>query len=139
MKPRPIRALAAALLLSAALAGCDRNDGKAPAAGDFAGDLNALGTEPFWGVAIRADHLTLSRPGEDDIQGANAGPKIDGGSATWTVSGGAKPFTLTVTKADCSDQMSDRHYPYKAFLTLDERTIAGCAATPEMLASKPAP
>lgn len=131
--------VSAALLLAAAFAGCDQSDANKPASGDFAGDLNAIGTEPFWGVAIRTDHITLSRPGEEDIQGSNAGAKISGDSATWTVSGGSKPFTVTVTKGDCSDQMSDRHYPYKAFLTLDERTMAGCAATPAMLATKPAP
>ena len=138
MKSRRFSMVGGALLLAAALVGCEEGNDTA-ATGDFSGDLNALGTEPFWGVSIRAEHVTLSRPGEEDIQGSNAGPKIEGGSATWTVSGGAKPFTVTVTKGDCSDNMSDRHYPYKALLTFEERVLGGCAATPAMLAAKPAP
>jgi uncharacterized membrane protein len=129
-----------ALLLLAALAACDQS-GSTPtnSAGDFGGDLAALGTEPFWRVNIRADQVTLSRLGEADSAGPNKGPTIDGGTATWSVAGVPLPFTLTLTKQDCSDGMSDRHYPFKAILGYDERSLSGCATTPAALASKPAP
>ena len=131
----------AALLLAGALAGCNEKaaDGAGAAAGDFSGDLTALGTEPFWTVNIRSDRLTFSRPDAADVVGTNAGPKIADGAATWNAPDATTPFMLTLTKEDCSDQMSDRHYPFKAVLTFDETTLTGCATTPAALASKPAP
>jgi uncharacterized membrane protein len=58
-----------AILLASALTMCgqsvvDAVAADAPVAAGFSGDLNALGTEPFWAVTIRGDGLTFSRPGE---------------------------------------------------------------------------
>lgn len=109
------------------------------AAGEFSGDLNALGTEPFWAVTIRADSLTFSRLGEDDVRNANPGPVIAQDTATWTIAGGSAPLTLTLTKGACSDGMSDRHYASKAVLAFQDKTLYGCADTPAAIAAQPAP
>jgi uncharacterized membrane protein len=130
------------MLLASALAisGQGIADAKAAdAPGAFSGDLNALGTEPFWAVTIRADGLTLSRPGEDDLRTANAGPVIAQGAATWAIAGGPAPFTLRLTEETCSDGMSDRHYAFKAVLVFKDKTLYGCADTPAAIAAQPAP
>ena len=135
------------MLLASALTGCGQSGVDATAtassqtatAGDFAGDLNALGTEPFWAIKIRADGLTFSRPGVEDVKSANAGPVIENDRATWTVADGPTPFKLTLTKGDCSDGMSDRHYAMNAVLVFGDKTMYGCAATPASIAAQPAP
>ncbi|MBB3394536.1 MULTISPECIES: membrane protein [unclassified Rhizobium] len=133
------------MLLASALTGCGQSGADAtatassPTAGDFAGDLNALGTEPFWAIKIRADGLTFSRPGVEDVKSANPGPVIENDRATWTVADGPTPFKLTLTKGDCSDGMSDRHYAMNAVLVFADKTMYGCAATPASIAAQPAP
>ncbi|CAN7408885.1 COG3650 family protein [Rhizobium sp. LjRoot258] len=136
-----------ALLLASTLTACGQSgvDTTAPQgspaapAGDFSGDLNALGTEPFWAIRIRSDSITFSRPGAEDVKSVNPGPLVEKERASWTVPGGPAPFKLTLTKADCSDGMSDRHYPLNAVLAFGDKTMYGCAATPAAIAAQPAP
>jgi uncharacterized membrane protein len=133
-----------AILLASALTMCgqsvvDAVAADAPVAAGFSGDLNALGTEPFWAVTIRGDGLTFSRPGEDDVRNANPGAVIAKEAATWTIAGGSAPFKLTLTKEACSDGMSDRHYAFKAVLAFQDKTLYGCADTPAAIAAQPAP
>ena len=92
----------------------------------FAGDFNALGTEPFWAVEVRPLTLKLSRPDAIDLTVANAGPKVDGGNAVWTGPG----LVLTLSKGPCSDGMSDRRYPYVAQATVGDTVLKGCATRP---------
>lgn len=40
-----------------------------------------------------------------------------------------KPLTLTVTEGECSDQMSDRTYPFTATLKIGDDVRNGCAWT----------
>lgn len=94
--------------------------------GAFAGDFNALGTEPFWAIEVRPATLKLSRPDAIDLTVANTGPKIDGGKAVWSAPG----LTLSLTKGTCSDGMSDRTYPYVAEATIGDATLKGCASQP---------
>ncbi|CDM58682.1 MULTISPECIES: COG3650 family protein [Rhizobium] len=136
-----------ALLLASTLTACGQSgvDAAAPEgrlaapAGDFSGDLNALGTEPFWAIRIRSDSITFSRPGAEDVKSVNPGPVAKKERASWTVPGGPAPFKLTLTKGDCSDGMSDRHYPLNAVLAFGDKTMYGCAATPAAIAAQPAP
>ncbi len=136
-----------ALLLTATLTACGQGSNDATtakgsptaASGDFDGDLNALGTEPFWAIKIRADDLTFSRPGVEDAKSPNPGPAVENDRATWTVANGPAPFKLTLTKGNCSDGMSDRHYPLSAVLVFEGKTMYGCAATPAAIAAQPAP
>lgn len=133
--------LLASTLTACGQSGADATTKASPTAvsGDFAGDLNALGTEPFWAIKIRADGLTFSRPGVEDAESPNPGPVIENDHATWTIADGPTPFKLTLTKGECSDGMSDRHYTLRAVLVFENKTMYGCAATPAAIAAQPAP
>jgi len=89
----------------------------------FSGDFNAVGTEPFWAIEVRAAGLELSRPDAADLTVANPGPKVDGGKAVWSAPG----LILTLTQGDCSDGMSDRTYPYVAEAVVGDTVLKGCA------------
>jgi uncharacterized membrane protein len=96
------------------------------AAEDFKGDLNLTGTEPFWGVQIRKDRITLSRPDHPDISAPNPGPSVSGETASWD----AGEMTVTLKAGRCSDGMSDRVYPYSATVSVGKETLKGCAYNP---------
>lgn len=105
----------------------------------FAGDLNALGTEPFWSVQIRGDQVKLSRPDHEDVMAPNPGPEVKGGQAVWTAIRPEGPMTITLTKGDCSDGMSDRQYPMTAQVEFAGQALKGCAASAAALAAAPRP
>lgn len=138
---RPILLLAVAPLML--LAACERQpevEAGAPAldapseapelAGvDLTGDVNLLGTEPFWAVEIRPDGLRLMGPDREDVRAPNPGPRVHGTVAVWearTDQGATLEITLTETA--CSDGMSDRTYPLTARVRLGEEVLTGCAA-----------
>jgi uncharacterized membrane protein len=134
--------LAAPLLALLLLAACNRTEeASSPpppadtpslpppmAVSDFPGDFNAIGTEPFWGVEIRKEALTLTRPDSPPLALPNPGPAIENGRGVWKT----EPFTLTLSASVCNDGMSDRTYPYTADLLLDGQPLQGCAGRPEM-------
>ena len=91
---------------------------------DFAGDLDAVGTEPFWSLAIRKDRLTLSRPDQPDVTAPAGTPRIEADSAVWTT----PAMTVALSKAECSDGMSDRKFGLIAQVTLGTTMLSGCAA-----------
>lgn len=99
----------------------------APIPEEFSGDLDARGTEPFWGLQIRATQITLQRPDHPNLVAANRGPTLQGPKAVWTTSAGAVPLTVTLTLQACSDGMSDLKYSYAAEVTLGAETLKGCA------------
>ncbi|MGE5502049.1 MAG: COG3650 family protein [Ignavibacteriales bacterium] len=97
------------------------------AAADYRSDLNLTGTEPFWGVQIRKDRITLSRPDHPDISAPNPGPKVSGETARWD----AGEMTITLRPQRwCSDGMSDRQYPYAAEVKVGNEVLKGCAYNP---------
>lgn len=96
----------------------------------FAGDLDALGTEPFWSVEVRAASLTLKRPDHPDVAVTHGGPEAQGNAAVFSGGQGAGALRLTLRKATCSDGMSDRTYPLTAELEAGGETLKGCAAPP---------
>jgi uncharacterized membrane protein len=101
----------------------------------FSGDLNALGTEPFWAVEIRQTTLKLSRPDAADVVVPNPGPKVEGEKGVWSAPG----LVLTLTPGQCSDGMSDRTYPWYAEVTTVDATQKGCATRTQELAEAPKP
>jgi len=142
---RPIIAAGFALALAVALSACQPQDpdgavatppADAPAApapppalpAAFAGDIDAVGTEPFWSVSIRKDALTLSRPDDPDVAAAPGVPKIEAGKAVWTQAAGGKPLVVTLTIGPCTDGMSDRTFPLAAQVKFGDLTLDGCAA-----------
>ncbi len=101
----------------------------APAGPDFARPINALGTEPFWGVEIRRDSLRLSGPDRKDLVAANGGPAVMGETAVWEArAADGSPLKVTLTAEACSDGMSDRAYPYRARVETTAEMLNGCAA-----------
>lgn len=107
----------------------------APPGPDFSGDFDLVGTEPFWGGRIRADGLTLSRPGEPDVGAANPGVRVEGEVGVW----GSGHLVFRLTPEACSDGMSDRQYSHRAEVTFNGAVLKGCAASPQALANQPKP
>lgn len=100
-----------------------------PAAPDpFKGDIDAHGTEPFWGVQIRETQITFSTP-DANVTFPNKGMTLVGGKAVWESAAGDKPIKVTLSEqAGCSDGMSDLKYPLAAEVALGGTTYKGCAA-----------
>jgi uncharacterized membrane protein len=101
----------------------------APAGPDFSKDINAVGTEPFWGVEIRAHDLTLSGADRPDMVAVHMGAAVQGGAAVWEGRGpGGQAVRVSLVTETCSDGMSDRAYPYRAQVDADGEQLKGCAA-----------
>lgn len=90
---------------------------------DFSRPINALGTEPFWALKIRAEGLAFSEPDRADRNEQNPGARIDGEKATWA----GERIEAVVTAGVCRDGMSDRAYPFVAVVKVEGRTLNGCA------------
>jgi uncharacterized membrane protein len=117
----------------------DMQTGSASAA-DVWTEVNARGTGPFWSLRIRADQITFSRAGKNNIITVNPGPTaVTGNSATWTIAHPPSPFTLTLTREGCFDGTSARRYDFAAKLAFQGRTLYGCAASLAAIATEPAP
>lgn len=106
---------------------------------DYSGDFDAVGTEPFWNLKVRAGGMTLARPDHPEVTTANPGPRADGDQGVFDASVGEQRLVLRLTPGDCSDGMSDRRYGYTAEVWIDGETLKGCAARPEDLAAQPKP
>jgi uncharacterized membrane protein len=100
----------------------------------------ARGTEPFWSVEVRSDRVQFSRLDADSAVYPYAPPDFDAdGRAVYrTKRFGVDPLlTLVIERGDCSDGMSDQHYPGRAVLTRGDSTWRGCATVvPDSLGGK---
>ena len=104
------------------------------------GEVNVLGTGPFWALSIREGQITFSRAGKNDVITINPGPMaMTEDSATWTITHPPQRYTLTVTKETCVDGASAKRYDLSAKLVFQGRTLYGCAASVAALPAKPAP
>lgn len=106
---------------------------------DYSGDFDALGTEPFWSVKVRATGLTLSRPDHPDVLASGASRKVEGETGVFDAMGDSQRLVLRLTPGECSDGMSDRRYAYFAEVRVGEHLLKGCAARPRDLAARPRP
>lgn len=107
---------------------------------DLWGEVNVLGTGPFWALSIREGQITFSRAGKNDVITINPGPMATTqDSATWTITHPPQHYTLTVTKETCVDGASAKRYDLAAKLVFQGRTLYGCAASVAALPAKPAP
>ena len=113
----------------AEVAGPGTADAEPPAApGPFAGDLRAVGTEPFWGLSITGGEIILERPDFPPSRGPDPGFVMEDGQAVWrtrTTDGG--DLMVTLRQAPCSDGMSDLAYAYVAEVQSGDETLSGCA------------
>ncbi|MBO9196584.1 hypothetical protein J5277_20965 [Rhizobium sp. 16-449-1b] len=107
---------------------------------DLWGEVNVLGTGPFWALSIREGQITFSRAGKNDVITINPGPMATTeDSATWTITHPPQHYTLTVTKETCVDGASAKRYDLAAKLVFQGRTLYGCAASVAALPAKPGP
>ncbi len=120
--------------------------GPPAAPGPFAGDLRAVGTEPFWGLSITGGEILLERPDVPPSRGPNPGFVMEDGQAVWrtqTTDGG--DLMITLRQAACSDGMSDLAYAYVAEVQSGDETLSGCAGKADAMpregeaAAAPAP
>ena len=106
---------------------------------DYSGDFDAVGTEPFWNLKIRAAGMTLARPDHAEVATANPGVRADGDQGVWDGTVEKQRLVLRLTPGDCSDGMSDRRYGYSAEVWIDGETLRGCASKTQDLAAQPKP
>ena len=92
----------------------------------FRVDFSARGNEPFWGVDIKGSSIVLTRPDAPAATATNAALAATDSQAIWTAQSGATPVTVTLTKGDCSDGMSDLKYGYSAQVVWGAETLKGC-------------
>lgn len=101
---------------------------------DLSQPVSLTGTEPFWGIKVTPESITLSRPDSGDTSYMPAEFVINGNRATLETG----DMTITLVVAACSDGMSDRSYPLTAEVHLGDQTLNGCAiSTADMVAKKP--
>ncbi|WP_340645979.1 hypothetical protein [Phenylobacterium sp.] len=94
---------------------------------EFSGDMDARGTEPFWGLQIRGTQITLQRPDHPAAVGPNPGLVMKDGKAVWESQAGTDRLVVTLSLEPCSDGMSDLKYAYAAQVVLGTETLKGCA------------
>ncbi|UAB77777.1 hypothetical protein INR77_13490 [Erythrobacter sp. SCSIO 43205] len=95
--------------------------------------ISVLGTEPFWNIGVTASgnghsarYSTPERPDGTSFPVSRfAGNNGLGFSGELE----GRAVVLTITPGTCSDQMSDRDYPYTATLLLGDSALQGCAFT----------
>ena len=88
----------------------------------------ARGNEPFWSVEIGSDQLLLRQassptPSKYALQETQDAE----GSVTYRGTSGDKALEITIMGSPCGDSMSGEYFAYTAELTLDGRSLRGCA------------
>ena len=107
---------------------------------DLSQPLRALGTEPFWGVAITPEALVYSGVDRPEQRASNPGPEVQGTTAVYaTATDTGAAMVVTIIATECSDGMSDRVYPLTARVELGEETLNGCAQSAAALDAEPRP
>lgn len=112
-------------------------DGSPFSAIGAAEEVKFTGTEPFWGGAATGNSLIYTTPELPDGQtikverfAGNNGLGLSG-----TLAG--QSFDMAITPGECSDQMSERRYPFTVTLRIADETRNGCAWTAGMPFDRP--
>jgi uncharacterized membrane protein len=105
----------------------------------YAGEFDAIGTEPFWSVKVRSSGLVLARPDQAERRLSNPGVRLDGDQGVWDASAGEARLVVRLKPGACGDGMSDRVYRYFAEVWIDGETLKGCAERTALLQSAPRP
>ena len=122
------------LIASAAVGGCghDRNlDARTEAFDEIGtGDaISLIGTEPFWRGEVVADKFTYIPMENPDGTVISVERFAGNNGVAYSGADGGRSVDLIVTKAECSDGMSDRRYTFTATLAIGEDQRQGCAWT----------
>jgi len=109
---------------------------------DYSGDIDVIGTEPFWNVQIREGGVALTRPDHSEVRNANPGVRLDGEQGVWDSNGVKEDegrLVVRLTPGVCSDGMSDRVYRFFAEIWVDGETLKGCADHTDQLKAQAQP
>lgn len=116
-----------AALTALALAGCYARPPLPPP--PPSGDLYvALGTEPFWRLTMNSAEIVFTEANAPGVQVAQPTPRpiiAVAGEVYQTPRIG-----LNIVHSRCSDGMSDRIYPDKVQVRIDNRSFEGCGGPP---------
>ena len=137
MRLIPLAALAPLVLLAA----CDPPAPPAPAPEpdpvppavilggvDLGQPVRALGTEPFWSVAITPTELKYDGVDRPLQTATNPGPVVTGTTAVFTaMTDQSNALVVTLIATECSDGMSERVYPLTAKVEIGTEILNGCA------------
>ena len=90
----------------------------------------ALGTEPFWGLAIDERRMVFTEANAPGVEVVQPTPPVIVGFAGEIYQ--TPRIGVNIVHQQCSDGMSDRVYPDKVQVDVDGRRFNGCggAATP---------
>ncbi len=93
--------------------------------------LHASGFEPGWTLDLsRSGGLALAVDyGEHRLSAPWAAPQLDGGRTVFQLGTAARPVTVTVERAPCTDA-AGRTQPFTVTVRLPDRTLAGCGSPP---------
>ena len=113
------------------VAACSSNSGDQIGVGKFQAiseqeRVTLLGTEPFWSVEVVGSELVYSSP--DNPDGMRTQISRFNGNNGLGLSGSldGKELVIAVTPGECSDQMSDRSYPFTATVQIGDKQLQGC-------------
>lgn len=120
------RAIGAATL-AALLAGC-ATPPAAPVADKFPAALRGIGTEPFWALDLDGTAARYSTPENQPGTRFVVSRSEPGGRLMLSGRIADAVFGAVVTRATCSDGMSDRVWPYRLEVTIGPHKLSGCAA-----------
>lgn len=94
------------------------------------GPLRCIGTEPFWNLVLSQGMFTFSAPYlSDRTRSFQAGPLRPSMNRDniWSIASTDQSLSLFLEKTNaCSDDMSDRIYPYTTTLRLGSTLLSGC-------------
>ena len=95
-----------------------------------------VGTEPFWGGTVTGTSVRYMVPERQFGDVVETRRSYGPGSETYAGTFRRRPFVLTLTRAPCSDGMSERPFAFTATLQVAGETRRGCADPEE---PRPAP
>ncbi|GAA0731047.1 COG3650 family protein [Sphingomonas japonica] len=101
------------------LAGCQTPP---PGQGPPAASYRAIGTDPFWSLAIEGSTMRFEGVGLATLTLPRPEPRTSFNGHRYTT----QRMTVDITHGACGDGMSDRVYPDTVAVTVDGRTYNGC-------------
>lgn len=105
-----------AIALSVSLGSCMKVPGPPPP------PYHAVGTEPFWNLLIDEHDITFVQP--DALPIKQPTPKVIIGIAGEIYQ--TPKINVNIVHAQCSDGMSDRTYPDKVQVSVEDKRFEGC-------------
>lgn len=88
----------------------------------------AVGTEPFWHLTIDPQRMVFTEANAPGVEIAQTTPRVIIGVAGEIYE--TPRIGVNIVHAQCSDGMSDRIYPDKVQVRVDDRRFEGCGGEP---------